>query len=145
MERVIAAPLSGEEIVEAVLDRVRKQLLTDCNLNPVFAYEAFEGRIRIDLRMTDCGRIPEIEIDETVKVGAAIDPNDPDAALGLSDQEFGKEPPNTVRQTSGQPVPVLVEDSQGRKEIKKIQYAKPGKAKPVAPVAAEVLEPLDTL
>lgn len=122
-EQTLALPLSGEEVIEAVVEKVRGLLRQDCFLSPVTAYEAVSGEIRVKLKMRDVGRIPEVEVVVPVRVGS-VDPDNAaidavEATLYIEEQS-----PNQVRVEAGIDVPALVESEGGKKEIKGIKYAK---------------------
>jgi hypothetical protein len=117
-EQTIAAPLSAEEIINDVCDKVKQSLLRDCHLNPALAYESYSGKIAIKLRLKDCRRLPEIEARVEFGAGEISE----DSALEAADLKIYDRPPNQVRADSGQPVPTAVTDSQGRVEIKGIRY-----------------------
>jgi len=123
-EETLAQPLSGEEVVEAVLYRVREMLLKDCFLNPVVAYESFEAEIHVKLKLKDCGREPEVRISAKVESETAVSE---DAALEEAEAHLYSQPPNQVRMETGQAIPTLVETPEGRREIKKIHYTRGGK------------------
>lgn len=101
-EHTVAMPLSGEEVVEAMTYELKRRLYRDCHLNPALAYASFEATISGSLRLKDNGREEAIVFD-----------------IVLADR-----PPNVVRQASDQPIPTLVEDSAGKKELKSMRYAK---------------------
>lgn len=123
----VAEPLSGTEIVEAIVNKVREQLRRDCYLSPNSAYEYFFGEIKISIRAIDVGR--EADVDKTVSVELGKvpeDPKDPRIEEDHSQQDIDRAPPNVVRRESGQSVPVQTEDGAGRPEIKRVKYARPG-------------------
>jgi hypothetical protein len=120
-EITIAQPLSGEEVVEAILDRIRVSLYKDCYLNRVSAYESFTADIHIALKAKDCGRIAEVVQDVAV---ASENPVDEDAALVEADLRLYDQPPNEVRQETGQGIPTLITEHDGQQVIKKIKYSR---------------------
>lgn len=112
--------LSGEEIINAVLFKLRKKLENDCFLNPCSAYESFDGQVVIHLRMHDLGRTPEVSAEVLLKLGKEVGL---DMAAIEADMTFEQEPPNIVRQDTEQGVPTLVETGDGKKDIKHVRYA----------------------
>lgn len=126
-ERVLANPLSGSEIIEAIVDKIRQRLQKDCYLSPNLAYDYFTADVRISLTAHDVGRAAIVEVEQQVTEG----PRPEDAALDAADAEFhiNAEAPNVVRVESGQPVPVLTKDSDGHPEIKGVRYSKKQLAK----------------
>jgi hypothetical protein len=131
-EIAIPEPLSGQEIIEALIFRIRQQLIQDCYLNPSVAYESFSGEITIKIRAIDCGRSAVVEKTIVAESGVPFNP-EAEGALELTTvQEIPTEPPNVVRRESGQGVPVMTEDSGGRKEVRRVHYARKGNAKAAA-------------
>ena len=122
-ERVLANPLSGEEIRKAILDKISQRLERDCYLSPNLAYDFYECRVSISLTAHDVGRAAEVKVEETITEGTRPE----DAALEAADSEFeiDRQSPNEVRVESGQPVPVLTRDGKGKPEIKGVKYARP--------------------
>ncbi len=121
-ERVLANPLSGEEIIEAVVDQIRRHLQKDCYLSPNLAYDFFHADVKISLTAHDVGRAAEVVIEETVAEGVRPE----DYALEAADAEFhiNEAAPNEVRVESGQDVPVLTRDADGKPAIKGIKYSR---------------------
>ena len=118
-EITIAQPLSGEEVVEAILCRVKETLRKDCYLNPNAAYEAFTADIRVEVRLKDCGRMPEVN--SRIRV-ASEKPVDEDAALIAAEAHLGEAPPNQVRMESNQGIPTLVQTAEGKSEVKNVLH-----------------------
>lgn len=124
-EQTIAQALSGAEVVDVILEKVRQALRRDCYLNPVAAYEAFSAEISISVRLKDSGRVPEVKIVVPVVSGATMDEN---AFLAHADSAIAEAPPNQVRREHGLPIPTLVSESDGRRDIRPVRYAR--KAEP---------------
>ena len=120
-ERTIAEPLSGDEVLEVICDKIRMALRKDCNLNPALAYEAFSGEISISLRLKDSGRAPEVKASVSVR---SEEPVLEDTFLEQTEIALQEMPPNVVRQQAGLPLPTLVEDQNGRREVRKVRYAR---------------------
>ena len=119
-EKVLPLPLSGSEIVEAVLDKLRAALVKDCYLSPNTAYDWFEARVKVHVKANDIGRRPEVKAEVTVGLG-----EQGSAGRGQDHEvELVIEPaaPNEIRQETGQPLPVLATTADGHREIKKVQY-----------------------
>ncbi len=124
-EQVLPLPLSGGEIIKSVLHHVEQMLRKDCYLNDVAAYETVQGTVSVRLAMKDCGRDAVVDAVIPVQSGPVVAEGDEDVYLNEADRTLMAAPPNQVRQETDQPLPVLVEDSTGRREVKRIQYAKP--------------------
>ena len=124
-ERVLANPLSGEEVVKAVLDKIGNSLRRDCYLSPNCAYDYYTAEVKISLRAHDVGRTAEVNVAETVT--GRVEPFNPeDVHLDAADAEFNIEaaPPNEVRVSTGQDVPVLTKDTEGKPAIKPVLYSR---------------------
>jgi len=120
-ERVLANPLSGEEIIEAIAEKVKAALRRDCYLTPNLAYDYYTADVKISLTAHDVGRAAQVNVAVHDTQG---DPED--AALEASDASFhvDAEAPNAVRVESGQPVPVLTRDPDGRPAVKGVRYSR---------------------
>lgn len=123
-ERVLANPLSGEEIVRAVGDKVMNALRRDCYLTPNLAYDWYEADVKISVRAHDVGRLAEVVKEVHDEQGQA--PEGEDSALDVADAEFHVDaaPPNEVRVETGQDVPVLTKNADGKPEVKGVRYAR---------------------
>ena len=122
-EITIAQPLSGEEVIEAILVKVRKMLRDDCFLSPNSAYESFEADIAVKVKMLDIGRMPEVAIQAHVASDTPVNENGEDFALNAAEAHLSTTPPNQVRVESGQAIPTLVETAEGKKDIRPVKYA----------------------
>lgn len=123
-ERVLPNPLSGEEVVRAILDKVGNSLRRDCFLSPNLSYDYFTCEVKLSVRCHDVGRTAEVNVAETV-AGGEIEESE-DAALEAADAEFQIEaaPPNEVRVDTGQEVPVLTKRADGKPEVRQVRYSK---------------------
>jgi hypothetical protein len=120
-EQTIAQALSGEEIVNAILDKVKTALIRNCDLNPALAYDTFDATIQLQIRMKDSGRV--VNVDGKVAV-ASEEPVDDNAFLHEAEIHIGEAPPNQVRRDTNQPIPTLVTDGDGKHSVKPVRYAK---------------------
>lgn len=140
-ENAVAEPLSGSEVIEAIVYKLKEQLARDCYLSPVTAYEYFTGKINVTIVAVDCGRQAPVNITIDVTKG---DPTALEQGEGYrveSTEDIEKLPPNVVRRETEQPVPVTTADGAGKVEGRKVKYARQEKpAKPSkgvrTPVAA---------
>lgn len=113
--------LSGAEIIEAILDKMRQKLRSDCHLNPNSAYDWFDARIKIELDMHDTGA----HIKKDYEVGAASGTVPDGEVDGVSEElHIPAAPPNEVRVSTGQGVPTLTKDAQGNKVVENVRYAR---------------------
>src|SRR6266850_1276926 len=123
-EETVADPLSGEEVIQAIIDRVTRMLRDDCYLSPMAAYESFEVDIQVSVKMLDIGRTPEVKIRAKVQSEKPVDETDEDFALNAAEAHMAAMPPNQVRLEAGLPIPTLVEDTQGKRDIRPVRYAR---------------------
>lgn len=129
-ERSVSLPLSMREAVEAIIFRIREAFLRDCNWNPDLACQWFEAEISIKARHSDVGR--EVKSEFVVQETKGEPPADGSEIVeSHAEVNIGMAPPNQVRQETGQGVPVLT-TANGRPEIKRVTYKKPGTFEPKA-------------
>jgi hypothetical protein len=121
MERTLADPLSGAEILEIIHRKVDEALRGQCHLNPSFAYESFEADIKVSIRLKDLGTPHQSQ--HHVVVGSEK-PVSQDAALEEADAHIYDAPPNEVRQENEIPIPTLVTGADGQRDIKHVKYQK---------------------
>lgn len=119
----VPEPLSGTEIIEAVVFKVREQLRRDCFLSPNSAYEHFSGRIHIEIRATDCGRLVDVGADVPVVLGKEPE-GDAKSEILTSTEEIPQAPPNVVRRQTDQSVPVVTQDNAGKQDQRRVKYAR---------------------
>lgn len=122
-ERVLPEALSGEEIRVALLDQLMTRLAKDGILNSAHAYSHFSAKVDIHIECHDLGRVDVVDVTETATPIKTDDEND---ALDQFDAELivDPQPPNDVRVETGQEVPVLTNDSEGKPAIKGIRYSR---------------------
>lgn len=121
-ERVLSNPLSGLEIRKAIADKVVQALGRDCYLSENLSYDFYEAVIHVKLTAHDVGRAAEVEQTITDTQGEVSDDVHLEAAE--ADIQIEAQPPNTVRVESGQDVPVLTKDSEGKSTVKGARYAR---------------------
>lgn len=125
-ERAIAKPLSGTEVIEAIVSRLKEQLGRDCYLSPHMAYGAFSFKCSIDIKF-QASRIEGTSTSVSGSLGETDTEQETESAtLEVSDDP---RPPNEVRRESGQEVPVLAKTPQGRLEERKVRYERKGHPK----------------
>lgn len=125
-EKTLPNPLSGREIVIAINDHISRRLHSDCYLNPDLAYPRFKAKIKIELVLADDvnGEKP-IQVEATVEGGESVIE---DQFLNVSETEFeidANDSPNTLREETGQPVPVRGEDG----KTHEVKYARRSKGR----------------
>lgn len=121
VDRTIPKPLSGEEIVEAIVTKIRAQLNRDCYLAKHIAYGSFsfQADIRVQFQRTGTS------IKETNAVVHGMGGDLTEAEMESVDLkvEDVEKPPNQVRVETGQGVPALVAKPTGGVQERKIKYA----------------------
>jgi hypothetical protein len=123
-EIVLPMSLSGLEIRTAILDRLSARLAQDGYLNLNLAYSHFTAKISIQIEAHDCGRVAEVKVEETVSPVAESNPDDEFLDKAEGEFEIEAASPNEVRVETGQEVPVLTKDGDGKPTIKGIKYSR---------------------
>jgi hypothetical protein len=120
-ERVLPENLSGEEIRVAVVDKLLTRLAKDGHLNAAHAYDHFSYKISVHIELHDLGRIEKVDVTESDTLTKTDDVN---ALLDQFDAELegAQTDPNTMREETGQEIPVLTKSAEGKTEIKGIKY-----------------------
>jgi hypothetical protein len=122
--------LTGEEIINDLLDQVAEKLRGDCNLREMDAYTGgYDGSVKVHLNLRGLDTA-EVKVDVHVSAPAETgfpavgDPSIVETAVD-DDVEIALEPHlNVVRERSGQDVPTLGKDEEGAVVVKKRHYAK---------------------
>ena len=122
VEQVMNKPLSGQEVREIVIAKLRDKLSGDTRLADYIAVPAFE--FRIDLTMLLDGAVHN-EIKEKIehKHGVVSESSDNLTAITAHVHQT-QMPPNQARVDAGLEVPVLSHDEKGRPVEKGVKYAK---------------------
>lgn len=125
-EQTLNDPLSGAEIIEATLDKLRTKMVRDCFLNPNSSYDWFTADITIHLDMHDAGvHVKSGPHAATLTVGTK-----PVESTQVADVlEVDAAPPNEVRVSTGQPVPTLTKGEGGESVVKRVPYPRSAAAK----------------
>ncbi len=127
--------LTGDEIVNDILEQVEAKLRGDCNLRGSDAYDGgYEGTVEVRLKLRG---FDLAEIQKTMVVGApasvtltgGTETGREDAEVKETDVEVRVEIPleprlNMVRERSGQGVPTATRDEAGQVVVKKRHYAR---------------------
>lgn len=120
-ETTLKEQLGGNEIIEAVVDKLRTALRGDCHMNANSAYDWFTATIKVELDMHDTGTLIQVNREAQASFGQ------PPAEIEECEQvrgelEIAADSPNTVRRDSGQGIPTLTKDEQGRNIVKRVHY-----------------------
>jgi hypothetical protein len=127
-EKVINEALNGFEIKTALTKYIMDALRKECHLRDDWSYMKFDAKISISVRLHDVGGVNAIHREVTVGMGAVPEGENPDEYLEQFDAEIeiGEQDPNTVRQETEQPIPVLTTKN-GKPSVERIKYAPKGK------------------
>jgi hypothetical protein len=122
-ERTLPKALSGAEITEAVIAKLRASMRNDCRLQPHMAYGSFSVKVRVDLKFQD----PNGHGDTQTAHEAVVEEGElePDAFPLTVEFEDEPKPPNQVRMETGLGIPTLVTSPGGKVEEKKVTYRDP--------------------
>ena len=121
MEDDYVEGLTGEEIIEDLLDQIANKLHGDCNLRATDSYTGgYDGWVEVHLNLHGLDK-------STIKARITIgkDTDDPDAEMVDARVDIPVEPRlNVVRERSGQDVPTLAKNEEGKVVVKKRHYAR---------------------
>jgi hypothetical protein len=120
--------LTGAEVINDLLDQVAEKLRGDCNLRETDSYQGgYDGWVEVHLKLRG---LDTAEVKTKIVVGAPAD-----ATFAGADTEAVTEAVvdakveiplesrlNVVRERSGQDVPTLAKDDEGRTVVKKRHY-----------------------
>lgn len=120
-EKSLPLHLNGEEIIEAVVAKIRERMRKDCFLNSTTAYDWFRAEVSIHVLMNDSGRRPEVSVNVQTSEGEMPTADD-SVKVAESSFKMQEAPPNQVRIESNQPVPVLSTGGDGKAEVKRASY-----------------------
>ena len=131
MEDDYVEGLTGEEIINDVLDQVAEKLRNNCNLREADAYTGgYEGTVDVHLKLRGFD-LAEVKVKVEVKRPAETEQSGEIEETELDEHvEIALEPRlNLVRERSGQEIPSLGKDENGHAVVKKRRYAR--KQRPV--------------
>lgn len=121
-ERTVNRPLDGEEIIEAILAKIRESLRRDCTLAKHLSYPAFKFKAFINIEYQSTGRLTATGVHSAKEI---IGPFIEEETVEQETVEAGDDmkPPNQARLEAGLPIPAVATDERGRMQEKKIKYA----------------------
>jgi hypothetical protein len=123
MEVVMNKPLSGLEVREIILNKLKRTLDGDSRLADYVAFPAFE--YRLDLAILLAGAVhPDIKVVHEDHKGAPITDTTDNVSAVTIHQAQDQLPPNEARIEADLPVPVLGHDEKGRPVEKSVKYGK---------------------
>ena len=119
-EQIMPLALSGEEVKEAIMFKVRQSLSRTCNLHNDSAYTSFKAEILIRLTLSDYGR--DVSDNHLVEVESNSGLEGSEPRTVESNVTLEPMPPNQLRVETDQPVPVKTTEK-GKQVIKHVKYA----------------------
>lgn len=125
-EQTLNNPLSGFEVIEAIIDKLRITLRTSGNFRENDSFDWFTAKVSLEIDRHDTG--VTMQSDHIVKLSEGTMPSG-DKEHAEADFYIEAAPPNEVRVATGQPVPTLTKDAQGKTVQKGVRYARKDAAK----------------
>lgn len=120
-EEVVVRPLTGEEVQEAVIHKIRQSMARSCNLLGTNGYTSFRCRVTISLSLSDYGRevLDNHQVDVAESTGI-----EPEGPLRQEEAEVIMEPkpPNQVLIESDQKVDLQTTED-GKRVIRQVRYS----------------------
>lgn len=127
-EKTLDKPLSGDEIIEAIIHDIRSTMQRDCRIAKHMAYGYFSAKAHIEITLNDHGS-GETHSKHDVEVSDGKPaPDETDPITDEVNIEIEPAPPNEVRQRTKQGVPVLSQED-GRLVERRVKYREPRTAK----------------
>ena len=108
MEQTIPKPLSGTEVIEAIVHDLRRALLLDDRLAPHSSYDSFAFKANITVSLPPTAVQKEFTRELAGGAGKLPLPADSVATVEATREEGA---PNAVRLDTDQPIPTLVEEN----------------------------------
>jgi hypothetical protein len=120
-EKSVPLPLTGEEIQEAVVFKLRECMQKTCHLHPGNAYTSAKIEVSVKMTLFDYGR--EVRNNElaTVEIDSGL-PQEGEPETVEGEIKLDPMPPNVLRQETDQAVPVATVVD-GKKKIRYLKYA----------------------
>lgn len=135
-DKVLSLPLSSDEIIEILLQRIEKRLHADCFLHPANTYNGFTMSFEMKLTFNDMmmGRDtlvwdqhaePKREVSEEVQgVLDALDAHAAEKSVSSTDSYSSGDSPNRAREENNLPLPI--ETQEGKRKVIRHRHVKEG-------------------
>lgn len=130
-EEMVVRPLTGTEVQEAVIHKIRESMAKTCHLLSTNGYTAFRAEIEIHLTLSDYGENRFDNHKIIAQEGTLPPVEDPSTQQYEIEVTMEPAPPNQVLIESGQKVDVQTTED-GKKVIKSFRYT-PRKTTPPPP------------
>lgn len=125
-EKSVPMSLTGEEVQEAAVAKLRECMQHNCHLRLSDAYTSARIEVTVKMVLSDYGREVRNNTVAEVELDSGIPPeSEPRVSEGTVVME--PMPPNSFRVETQQPVPVVTSQD-GKKVIKHLKYAARKKA-----------------
>ena len=123
-EKSIVRGLSGAEVRKAILTKVEERLKQDCTLRDIENYISFSFTADFSIHYQTLGRTDQTTV-RAVDAGGEVVEGIPMEVQHVHVDEPMKTP-NTVREETGQEIPVAHKTASGKMEERRAKYAQPG-------------------
>ena len=123
-EKTLPKPLSGMEIRKAILAKIEQRMAQDCTLQDINAYPSFSFTADIAVKYQTLGKTDSTFVRAASEGGEVVEGTPVELEHVHVSEEM--KTPNTVRQETGQEIPVLHKTASGKVEEKRARYAQPG-------------------
>lgn len=110
-EKVLNLPLSGDELIEIILQRVEKRLRADCYLHQAATYNGFSYSLNLTLKLKDMNFGKDTLVWDQHKEGE----QDSNTEAAAEEKYDSGDSPNRTRIDHDLPVPV--ESQEGRRKV----------------------------
>lgn len=126
-DRVLTLPLTSDEIIQIILQRIEKRLRSDCFLHPASTYNgftlSFEGKIKFNDMMLgretmvwDNHVEPKQELSpEDQEIVGAQDIPEADKSVSIAESYSSGDSPNRARVDHDLPLPI--ETTEGKRKV----------------------------
>lgn len=127
-DKVLNLPLSGDEIIEVLLQRIEQRLRADCFLHPAATYNGFSYDLTCTIKFKDMMMGKETLVwdnhAEGNLVGIIHTPDMEGVEIAKTTEKFDSgDSPNGTRMEHGLDIPVQVQEGR-RTVIRKRKFAK---------------------
>ena len=122
-EQVLVKPLSSDEILEIIINKLRQAKEKNCLLARHLAYSTFRFKAHVEINFQTTGILTEATLDAGGQEGS-VDAEIPEDSVVLDFEEEEK-PPNQLRQENDMPVTVARKAPGGKMVEEKVHYTDP--------------------
>jgi hypothetical protein len=120
-ERTLNRPLDGEEVIEVVLNDIRRAMNRDCTLQKHLSYPAVSYKAVIVLQYQTTGKMQGTQVTAEKSVAGKFDKELPVEEKGTEVNGEAK-PANQARLEAHLPIPAVTVDPTGKQVETRISY-----------------------